>query len=201
MKKGWGMRSLIFVLSLFASTVALSAQPVMGTVVREFPGFRLIGDQSCRRYIIETKTPEAANNLAKLSSGDNITATGFLDKGKCTAVIESIDYVGLKKLLGHWYSSEGIMSVRDFNSIRFYPIKLNDFKNNDNYKSAAPIDYRYSVTPTEGKEWILFLSDKRGTSFSTIQFNKETVTVKIYDSETGQITKTLRLAKWGNLKK
>ncbi len=63
-----------------------------------------------------------------------------------------------------------------------------------------PINYRYSVTPSNGKEWVLFLSNDTGTTFATIAFVKDTATMKIFDSETGNLKKTLRLAKWGNLR-
>lgn len=194
------MRLLLFVLSLTASSVAFSALPLMGTVERDSTGTYLVTGQTCKRYVVDTKSEDAFKSVRKLSTGDSVTASGALDNETCTAVIESVDYVGLRKMLGHWYSAEGIMSVRDFNSLSFYPISLKDFQNGSSYRAVDPINYRYSVTPTEGKEWVLFLSDSKSTTFATIQFNKGAATMKIYDSETGRLTKVLHLSKWSNIR-
>lgn len=194
------MRLLLFVLSLTASSVAFSALPLMGTVERDSTGTYLVTGQTCKRYVVDTKSEDAFKSVRKLSTGDSVTASGALDNETCTAVIESVDYVGLRKMLGHWYSAEGIMSVRDFNSLSFYPISLKDFQNGSSYRTVDPINYRYSVTPTEGKEWVLFLSDSKSTTFATIQFNKGAATMKIYDSETGRLTKVLHLSKWSNIR-
>lgn len=200
-EKKWGMRLLLFVLSLMVSSGVSAAQPVTGTVLRESSGTTyLLADQKCKKYILDTKTDDAENNVRKLSNGDRITATGLLDSTTCTAVIESIEYVGLKKMLGYWYSNEGIITVRDYSSLSFYPINLKDYHDGKDYRTADPIDYRYSITPSEGREWVVFLSDKNSTLFATIQFIKDTALMRIYDSDNGKIIKTLRLAKWGNLR-
>lgn len=194
------MRSLFFVLSLVVSSVALSAQPLVGTIERDGANIYLRVGNKCARYLISSKSEDAAEVIRKLSSGDTLTATGLLDSETCTAVVESVDYVGLKKMLGYWYSQDGIMTVRDFDSLSFYPINLKDFQNGADYRTADPINYRYSVTPAEGKEWVMFLSDNTSTTFATIRFSKASATMKIYDSETGDIKKVLRLSKWGNLR-
>lgn len=196
------MRVLLFVLSLCASSVALSAQPISGTVERTTNGtvFLLTNSQVCYRYSVIALTEDAAVSVGKLSTGDTITSSGNLNNSNCTASIESIDYVGLRKMLGYWYSDDGIITVKNFTSLSFYPLNLKGFQNGLNFSAVDPIDYRYSVTPTGGKEWVMFLSDSTSTTFATIQFNKLTAVMKIYDSESGEVTKTLRLAKWGNLK-
>ncbi|WP_413613398.1 hypothetical protein [Bdellovibrio sp. HCB-110] len=194
------MRFLLFVLSLAVSSVALSVQPISGTIERDSTGVYLRSGDRCPRYVVNTKSEDASLSIRKLSSGDTVTASGLLDVETCTVVIESVDYVGLRKMLGYWYSQDGIITVRDFDSLSFYPINLKDFQNGADYRTADPINYRYSVTPSEGKEWVVFLSDTTSTTFATIQFNKGNATMKIYDSETGDVKKVLRMSKWGNLK-
>ncbi|WP_155722564.1 hypothetical protein ACLWBD_08180 [Bdellovibrio sp. HCB117] len=196
------MRFLLFVLSLAATPMALAVQPIEGTVYRDSKGVYLsaYSDDNCKLYTIETKSEDAALSVRKLSNGDTVTASGLIDSKSCMAIIESVDYVGLKKLLGYWYSQEGIITVRDYNSLSFYPINMNDFQNGKDFTQIDPITYRYSVTPSDGKEWVLFLSDSTSTVFATILFNKNNATMRIYDSENGEIIKVLRLSKWGNLK-
>lgn len=195
----WGMKSLLFVLSLVASSVAYSAQPVSGTVDRTSAGlFLRVPEKAhhCDRLLIHAKTDEAVQSLKKLDTGDTITAAGFFAYESCSVFIDSVDYVGLKRLLGHWHSSDGIISVQDFDSLSFYPINLKDLTKGGVYEKIEPIRYRYSLTPSEGTEWVLFLSDSTSTTFATLQFSKSSAIMKIYDSDTGAIKKTLRMSKW-----
>lgn len=198
------MRFILFVLSLMASCIAPASEPIVGMVERDASGYHLKidKDQTCAKYKIEAKFQDVIAGLQKLSAGDTITATGILSHETCSAFIDSIDYVGLKKLLGHWYSRAGILTVHDFNSMSFYPISIKTFHNAAFYKAEDPIDYRYSVTPTEGKEWVVFLSDKKSTTFATIQFirgSQGSAVMKIYDSDNGKVIRTMHMAKWGNL--
>lgn len=194
------MRFLVFVLILISGSVALSARPISGTVERDISGTYLRADSACVRYLVISTNSDTELSLRKLSTGDTLTASGKLSADNCTASIESIDFVGLKKMLGYWHSSDGLISVQDFTSLSYYPINLKDFQNGRTYAEVQPVNYRYSITPTSGKEWVLFLSDRNSTTFATIRFSKSRATMRIYDSENGNITRTLRLNKWGNLK-
>lgn len=196
------MRFLYFVPIFVFSFAAHAGRPISGLVERNASGYNLISDKDkeCPSYFIETKSEDAAQAVNKLSHGDYITATGLFDSGSCNVLIESIEYVGLKKLLGYWYTSDGIITVRDFNSLSFYPINRRTFDRGVIYRTANPVEYRYSVTPSEGREWVLFLSDKKSTTFATLEFNRGSATLKMYDSDTGKVTKTLYLSKWGNLR-
>ena len=66
--------------------------------------------------------------------------------------------------------------------------------------SDVPVTYQYSITPADGKAWVVFLSDSdsKNTTFATIQINGTNATLKTFDSDTGSVTRTLRLTKWSN---
>nr|BFD66698.1 hypothetical protein HAGR004_17200 [Bdellovibrio sp. HAGR004] len=194
------MRILLFVLILISGSVGFSARPLSGTIERDITGTYLRADSACVRYLVESESQDTEANIRRLSTGDTVTASGVLDPNSCVAYIESVDYVGLKKMLGYWHSSDGLLTVRDFNSLSFYPISVKDFQKGQDYAIIDPITYRYSVTPSTGKDWVVFLSDATSTTFATIRFNKSRATMKIYDSETGNVTRTLHLSKWGELK-
>lgn len=196
----WGMRLMLFVLSFAMSSLTFASQPIVGTVERGDTAVFLQTGSRCTRYSIITKSADASINLNKLSTGDSLTATGHLNDEKCVAIVESVDYVGLKKMLGHWYSKDGIISVKDFSLMSFYPVGFKDFKNGNIYSVINPINYLYSVTPSNGREWVLFLSDSKSTTFATIQFLGNTATLRVYDSDTGAIKKTLYMSKWGSRK-
>ncbi len=198
------MRVLFFVLTLVSSAMAVAAQPVSGIIIRKGQDILLQSNDSCSYYRIETKNPDAQASLDKLSPGDSLTASGLFDKTACIAVVDSVDYVGLKRLLGLWISKEGLISVHDFNTLSFYPESKTDlkrvFEKPDDFSVGKSVQYKYSVTPSDGKEWVVFLSDDESTTFATIQFSKDLAIMKLYDSDNGNVTKTLILSRRGNLK-
>lgn len=193
---------LTFVLTLGWVGVAF-ANPLAGDIIETDGQLYLhIPNSECPRYEMVARNDDTTAHLRKLSVGDLINASGFLDSAQCKSFIESIEYVGLKKLLGYWYSKAGIITVRDFSSLSFYPMNASDLKDDGNpsQRTGEPITYRYSVTPAEGSEWVVFLSNSKSTSFATIKFTRKNIIMKIYDSENGKILQTLRLSKWGDLK-
>jgi hypothetical protein len=194
------MRILLFVLTTISSAVALSAQPISGSIAVFAKSMYLNAqNEPCTRYEITSKKESALAALIKLSNGDVITATGIKDPASCKVIIESVDFVGLKRLLGLWYSKDGVLAVQDFNLMRYYPAGLPALIESSN-PDAAPVDYKYRMVPSEGKEWVLFLSNTFSTTFATIQFStKGTATMKTYDSESGNITKTMVLTRKGPL--
>lgn len=201
--KTCGMRILLFVLSILTSLPIFANQPIYGVVTRDTTKLSIVLDNNsdCTNFVISSKSEEASSAIKKLSHGDSLTATGQLNPSDCTALIESIEYVGLKKMLGKWYSADGIIDVRNYNLLSYYPIPIN-IPNTDyvTFNVIKPIEYRYSLTPTDSTEWVLFLSDRTSTTFATIQFGKGNAVMKFYDSETGDITKTLFLSRWRHLK-
>ena len=192
------MRSLLFVLTFAFTAMASASSALNGTVVRKGQQVYLQGSGTCDLLLATTRNQDATAALQKLSDGDHVTATGTVDEASCTAAIENIDYVGLRRLLGKWYSKEGLIEVHDFTRMSFYPVR--DSIISANFAAITPVQYKYSVTPSEGKEWVLFLSDRMTTTFATIQFSKELAIMKLFDSDNGKITKVLILNKRGTLK-
>lgn len=198
------MRVILFVLTFVSSTWAVAVQPVVGTIERKGQDILLKSNDACSFYRIDSKSSDAQETLEKLATGDSLTASGLFDKETCVAVIESVDYVGLKRMLGNWISKEGLISVHDFNTLSFYPETKSDLKllqkKSSDFSITKPMQYKYSVTPSEGKVWVMFLSDAESTTFSTIQFNKDLAIMKLFDSDNGKVTKTLILTRRGTVK-
>ncbi|MNT28042.1 hypothetical protein D3C72_1637010 [compost metagenome] len=137
--------------------------------------------------------------MKKLSSGDLINGTGIVQYKSNKLVLETIDYVGLRRMLGKWISNDGLLQVKNFSEMKFYPHNSPSSPTPSGLVlSDVPITFRYSLTPADGKAWVMFLSDSSKTVFTTIQINGANATLKTFDSETGAVAKTLRLTKWGN---
>ncbi|MGE5085531.1 MAG: hypothetical protein ACM3MG_04470 [Bacillota bacterium] len=188
------MRFFLFVLTIVSSTAALAGSPVSGTIARNGQSLFLISSDSCTRYELTTRNEAAMDSLLKLSDGDIITATGNKIPASCQINVETIDYVGLKRLLGVWYSKDAVVEIHNYNEMSFYPLVMTDIVNSI---TPTSVDYKYSLIPSEGKEWVVFLSDKKTTTFATLQFSKGPVIMKIY-SESGDVTKTMILFRKGN---
>lgn len=191
---------MFFVLNLTLSLSAWAAfNPVTGTITRQDKKVYVSGNSQCATYLLQTQNKEAAASLHKLSTGDFITASGFYQNSDCIALVSSIDYVGLKRLLGHWYAENGMLAVTDFNRLEFYPFSTQK-AGSLSLQTSEPIRYRYSVTPSNGREWIMFLSDAKRTTFASLQLNSKNVSLRVYDAETGEPVQTLRFSKWDDLK-
>ncbi|MEK2688558.1 hypothetical protein [Bdellovibrio sp. GT3] len=181
------MRLLFFVLTLVTSAVAIAANTVGGTVALKGQQMFLKTDDPCNNYLVASNNEIALSALVKLAPGDVITATGKKNPAHCTVSIDSVEYVGLRRMLGSWYSTEAVITVEDFNSMKFYAAEK------DHKWSQTPIEYNYSLVPASGKEWVMFLSDSKSTQFGTIQFSRGSAVLKMYSSDTGALNKTLIL--------
>jgi hypothetical protein len=202
------MRILLFVLTTVFAAVGLCAQPVAGVLSQEGTQLFISGDTFCSRYVVQASSMEVLLHIKKLNPGDEITASGDKNLIDCSVVLETIDYVGLRRLLGMWLSNEALIKVKDFKSLSFYPLErasslgstFRPYGLSTPSEPATAVDYTYSLTPSEGKEWVLFLSDSTKTLFATISLSKGSALMKIYDSESGVVLKTLRMTKWGGVK-
>lgn len=179
-----------------------------GVYLKKGPEIEIETEVNCPRYKIKVKNHDTLETLDKVSEGDLITASGFLNKDTCTADLESIDYVGLRKLLGSWTSKSGTFTFHDFNAITFYPsyelmkslgfakkFGRKKFEKLPDYVILKSLEYKYSLTPTDGPEWVMFLSNQQSTTFTTLLFDNNSVTMRIYDSENGSINKIIVLTK------
>lgn len=193
------MRLIVFVLTLCAATWAWASEPIAGLIQKDGTGaFIQLNPQGPKFKVIPAGT-DVQDNLRKLSHGDLVTGSATIDFDKKEIVLEAIDYVGIKRLLGTWYSPEGLYEVTSFDRLNFYPYAQLDSAGRVKNKTSTPHEFKYSVSPSEGREWVLFLSDKQSTIFATIQITRNRARLKLYDSETGGVSKSLVLVKWGSL--
>lgn len=198
------MKILLIFSLIFACTTALSAEQVTGKVIREGADIYVEGDSEsvCKRYLLESGNKDTEKTLFKLTSGDLVNGSGAISNTDCRILLKNVDYVGLRRLLGYWYSDEGIVSVKNFSSLSFYSArgKASSSSSQNIFKTGTPTNYRYSLMPTDTSEWVIFLSDSNTTTFATIQFIRESILLKVFHSETGDVIKVLHLSKWGNPK-
>jgi len=186
------MKYILFLLATFSFQFVLGVQAFGGFLTKKGNDYFFTPKSSALFYKIAPMTPDVQASLERLENGDFVAGNGTLDTINKNLSIESVDYVGLRKLLGPWVGTDGTMVFKDFSTMRFTPryreIKL------DSGLTKYQREFRYSVTPGDGNEWALFLSDDKSTTFATVEFTKNKVVImKIFESESGKIVRTLKL--------
>ena len=195
------MNKLIFFLTLLSTSSVFGASNIIGSIVKESSSYYLVADAGCVRYLIKPQNADTAQTMVKLRSGDQLRASGNLSANTCEASLHSIDFVGLQSLLGYWKADDGMYSIRNFNMLQFFPESTGEIVNGNYHDSIIPVTYHYSIVPAIGKDWVVFLSDNQDTQFATIRLNKNSATLKIFDSETGNVISQKHLSKWSSPKK
>lgn len=187
------MRNLFLVLLIFTFTKTALAESFNGVLTKtQSDTFITITKDSTQLFKVKAVTVEATDSMQKLETGDLISANGNIDCDNKVIQLESIDYVGLKKILGLWVSDSNLMNFSTFNNLSIYPLL-----SKKRLLAASPkTDLQYSVAPYKGNEWAVFLSSKTSTIFATIAVDNDSAVMKIFDTDTGENTRTIRLTRW-----
>lgn len=186
------MKYLMFLLIMFTTPLVLGAQSVTGFLTKTGEKYYLTPTKSSNRYVVLPESSDVISSLERLNSGDHITGHGTLDTTNKKIRLVSVDYVGLRKILGPWVGNEGILTFKNFSTMKFSP-RLSSRSNSESSRRAYQKEFRYTLSPSEGDEWALFLSDEKTTTFATVEFGPRRIVLKIYESDSGRIVRTLML--------
>jgi hypothetical protein len=156
--------------------------------------YSLVDERGRYMFNLEPRDADTSKQLAKLNTGDLLSATGTLTQ-KSHMIVDSIDFVGLKKLLGLWKSEESVFNFKDFSTVQFY--SLSDPDPQDAYPSnkIKLYNFKYSLGPSSGDTWKLFFTDDRSVILTSIEFQKNSAKLMVFDSETGEERGTINLQK------
>lgn len=183
------IRILGILFCLLLPLFSFARTPVSGTLRIENAQYFLVTENNKKFVITQDSTQSALSSLLRLSQGDYIYGQGTFTSAKASLRLTSVDYVGLKKLLGSWSSPTGIFYFKTFTDAAFYT-----------YAKNRPVtaNIRYSTAPSQDNSWVVFLSEKETTLLSTIVFEGSEIQMNIYQPDTGEIEQTLRLKRWGH---
>ncbi len=185
------MKRILFLLATFSIQYVLGVQSFSGSLTKKGQNYYFTPKSSELFYKINSPSDIVLDSLNRLENGDFIIGNGTLDTTNKKINIESIDYVGLRKLLGPWNGAHGSMNFKDYSTMSFTPY-LRDTKLVEKITGHQK-EFRYSISPNDGNEWALFISDDKNTSFATVEFIKKRVLIKIFESESGKILRTFKL--------
>lgn len=188
------MKYIAFWLATFSIQMTFGVQVFQGYLSKKNSSYYFSPANLDASYRVIPITLNVEKNLKRFENGDFIIGSGAVDTLHNKISIESVDYVGLRRLLGLWVGSDGVMIFKDFSTMSFTPpfsgVEENKVGSNLNQYQK---EFRYSMSPSDGNEWALFVSDTKGTSFATMEFSHKNVTMKIFESESGRIVRTLKL--------
>lgn len=187
------MKKLIFYIStllIFISFPVL-AEKFSGFVSIEKNQLYLVmknaKESSSNRFLIHSLNQETQNSLSKLRDRDLITGVGTFTKDN-SILVEGIDFVGLRQLLGVWVSDAAWVNFKDFTTVNVY------YQDEGTQKSQL----EYSVTTGSvdtNYDWTIFFAGDNNVIVAGLILNKQKATFQFFDAETGQTTKKIELTK------
>jgi hypothetical protein len=141
---------------------------------------------SNKKYELIAYTEDTISSLKKLKDRDYITVFG--SKSDSTILVESIDFVGLRQLLGLWVSNNTWLNFRDFNNVNVYWQDVN---------TTQKVLYEYSISPDPGKNWKIFFAGNNEVVIADLELNPSSAKINYFDSK-GVVVKTVELTKLSN---
>lgn len=165
---------------------------VNGILFKQDQTYFLKNIQTQKSYTLVPTNTKTFLTLNKLSAGDQIFGIADFDQG--ILKLNSIDYVGLQKVLGKWYSSSLNIFFKNFTEVTMIALQ----QQAGSKLKTIVTQYKYSITPSSSNEWYIFLSADTGyTALATIILHETTQTLilKYYDADTGNLSAYYELSK------
>lgn len=159
---------------------------VSGYVIVENENHFFVDGFSPNTYEVMPSNPSVKGILDKLNSFDRIRGQANTTSD-ATLVLETIDFVTLRKVLGPWIDETKKVAVnfRDYKSLEFS-------------RHGKVSVFTYTLSPGSGNSWKIFMSDPSKVTLGNLIVrdfpDKESeLNLEILDSGTGAITETLYL--------
>lgn len=142
-------------------------------------------------YTLESTSSSVSAFLKRLKSGDFISLEGSRSSDWSKVNVTEINYVGLKELLGIWIGDDAF--CYNFSSFTEFNITA-PAKGKKCAPTMSP-NYTYIASPSL-KSWVLLISGARTSYVGDLRFiNSKKIQIDLFDSETGDILRTINLRK------
>lgn len=190
------MHSFILGAVTFVTSAAVQASPIFGFV--EVIGHRYMLHQDAETFEIQSANNEVTKTLNRLRTGDYLAFEGYISPAQRKAVIQSMDWVGLQRLLGFWKTRDKkIIEVSSFTTMKFHqgnPTEIFYRERKPHYEGKG-VNVSYRVAPSVGSSWSLFIANQGSYKLGRMLLSDKELTISFFDSETGKVTKTITLQK------
>lgn len=171
----------LFTISILIFCAHSQALNLKGYVYVDEAGYSFIHTETLVASPIQPASSLIAHDLSKLKSFDSLVGSGyFTDNNRL--VLESIDFVALRRLLGLWKANSAVVNFVDYTRVNF---RLPN----------ALTQYNYAMTPAPGNSWRIFFTDSSSVVLGAVAIEERTAKIEIYDPHTGEVSQRLELQK------
>jgi hypothetical protein len=149
---------------------------------------------SPQKYYLAFINNEIQSQISKLKPSDFISLEGILDEKTETLTAFSLNYVGLKDLLGRWKGNDDFCyAFTSFTDIIIY--NKTEHSKCTYQKSDIIREFTYTINPAS-KDWLALLAgETENYVMDIIVYSKKSVDLSLYDPNSGYILKEISLRK------
>lgn len=161
---------------IYSSISMASVSMSMSGSISKNQGTSYLHSSSFKKTLLRPDNSIVNRQLFMLEPGDFAFITGR-KQTKNSFVVESIDFAGLKRLLGSWRSQEFIWQFDSYSNISV--ININNMQKMEN------LSMNYSVAPNEDNSWTIFLSNPTFNRVGSLYIVNHLMIMQFDDPETG----------------
>ena len=166
-----------------------------GLITKYKSKLALIESKSQKKLVIQYKSTKIESQGRNLTVGDFVSFEGTRSSTDSLITIESINYVGLKALIGKWSGDDKF--CYQFVNFSEVSVFMRDQSKCD-FSKMNPQNSRqlaYTINPTTGG-WLALISDDMSSYAAEITFKSPiSAALSLYDSDSGDILKRIILKK------
>lgn len=139
-----------------------------------------------KTYRLASLTTDVKDVVARLENYDFVRGQGEIRNDQI--LLETIDFIGLRQLIGGWSLDGGsFLTFKDFLNATY---SVPDF-----IFSKEVEQYTYSLAPGESKSWRILVSNGQWVSVGYLDLKKDRLKIQFIDIKTGQLKKPIELTR------
>lgn len=185
------MKSLFIALVLMSPWFANAADTVSGVLIRNGGdlSIRLSTDET-RVYRLVSSKSEVQRVLVRLNTDDAVVGSADIDSVKNVAQLQTLDFVGLRRIIGYWSgaSNNSVVNFKNYSDMNVYSV-------GNGGGGRISKQFKYTLAPSNGNDWAFFLADASKTQVGLLDLRDQQATLRLFDPDTGEVTQVLRLQK------
>jgi hypothetical protein len=184
---------------VFLLTCFIVLAPVFGAfALEDIDGFigqntngeyYFISNNFIKSYTIILANAEVGAQLKRLGQLDAIHGRGSFASDD-EIILETIDFVGLHRLLGAWTSETYLFNFKNFADVSLYPAM-------GRQRTVGAGTMKYAISPGDGSVWKIFFSNANQVVLASLDLmtKKQQAILTFYDVQTGSEKSSILLTK------
>jgi hypothetical protein len=174
------MMKIYLLVTTFLLATSAQALSINGSIVVKGDQRLLIDHDSSRTYILEPSNPDVKKSLNQLSTFDGLRGQ-VSNKTPDTLILESIDFVSLRRLLGEWHGDSTKVRFADYSRVKFN-------------MGGNSREFLYALSPGMENDWRIYLTDQSSVVLGTLNLDDSHALLEFYDPQTGMTAQQLQLS-------